>query len=279
VPFLLTEHGVHLRERYLEYGGLPIAVKAVLLRFYRSLSRIAYAEAQLIVAASQFNQRWELRHGAHPAKVVVVPNGVEPLRYPPLDHEPTVPTIVWVGRIDPFKDLHTLIRAFRVVRDVEPLARLRIAGPVPESGHAYAQSCLDLIETLGLRGAVDVSGPVPSSRLAYAEGHLVALSSISEGLPYTIIEAMMCSRPTVSTDVGGVTEVVGSAGLIVPPGDPVAFATACLELLADPARRRDLGIRGRGRAMAHFTVDRMLAAYRALYVDVLSTAPALGVAA
>lgn len=279
VPYLLTEHGVHLRERYLEYGSLPVAVKAVMLRFYRSLARIAYAEAQLIVAVSQFNQRWELRHGAHPAKVVVVPNGVEPLRYPPLDHEPTVPTVVWVGRIDPLKDLHTLIRAFRIVRDVEPLARLRIAGPVPENGHAYAQSCLDLIETLGLRAAVDVSGPVPSSRLAFAEGHVVALSSISEGMPYTVIEAMMCSRPTVSTDVGGVTEVVGSTGLVVPPGDPAAFATACLELLADPALRRDLGIRGRGRAMAHFTVDRMLAAYRALYVDVLSDASALRAAA
>jgi polysaccharide biosynthesis protein PelF len=269
-PYLLTEHGVYLRERYLEYGAMPIAVKAVMLRFYRALARIGYAEAAMIVAVSQFNQRWELRHGARPTKVVVVPNGVEPLRYPPLETEPPVPTVVWVGRIDPLKDLHTLIRAFRIVRDVEPLARLRISGPVPETGHAYAQSCLDLIEMLGLRAAVDVTGPVPSSRLAYADGHVVALSSISEGMPYTIIEAMMCGRPTVSTDVGGVSEVVGSAGVVVPPGDPLTFAMACLDLLGDPGRRRELGINGRGRAMAHFTVDRMLAAYRALYADVLA---------
>jgi len=275
-PFLLTEHGVYLRERYLEYGAaLPVAVKTVLLRFYRALARLGYAEAELVAAVSRFNQRWELRHGAHPAKVVVVPNGVEPLRYPPLATEPTVPTIAWVGRIDPLKDLHTLIRAMRTIRDTEPLARLRLAGPVPETGREYAASCLALIERLGLRAAVDLSGPVNSSRQAYADGHVVALSSISEGLPYTIIEAMMCGRPTVSTDVGGVAEVVGSAGLIVPPGDPVAFGQACLALLGDPERRRTLGALGRERALAHFTVDRMLAAYRQLYADVRSGAGAV----
>ncbi|MEV0720760.1 GT4 family glycosyltransferase PelF [Asanoa sp. NPDC050611] len=269
VPFLLTEHGVYLRERYLEYGAaMPVGVKTVLLRFYRALARLGYAEATLVAAVSRFNQRWELRHGAHPAKVVVVPNGVEPLRYPALATEPTVPTVTWVGRIDPLKDLHTLIRAMRTIRDAEPLARLRLAGPVPETGRDYAESCLALIERLGLRAAVDLSGPVTSSRQAYAQGHVVALSSISEGMPYTIIEAMMCGRPTVSTDVGGVPEVVGGAGLIVPPGDPVALGHACLELLGDRTRRRTLGANGRSRALAHFTVDRMLAAYRALYADV-----------
>ena len=273
VPFLLTEHGVHLRERYLEHGGTrPVAVKTVLLRFHRALARLGYAEAELVTAVSRFNQRWELRHGAHPAKVVVVPNGVEPLRYPPLETEPTVPTVAWVGRIDPLKDLHTLIRAMRIVRDAEPLARLRLAGPVPETSREYATGCLALIERLGLRAAVDLSGPVTSSRQVYADGHLVALSSVSEGLPYTVIEAMMCSRPTVSTDVGGVSEVVGPAGLVVPPGDPVALAGACLELLGDPERRRTLGAQGRARALAHFTVDRMLAAYRQLYADVRASA-------
>ncbi|GAA1890257.1 GT4 family glycosyltransferase PelF [Asanoa iriomotensis] len=273
VPFLLTEHGVYLRERYLEHGAdRPIGVKTVLLRFYRALARLGYAEAALVAAVSRFNQRWELRHGAHPAKVVVVPNGVEPLRYPPLATEPTVPTVTWVGRIDPLKDLHTLIRAMRTIRDAEPLARLRLAGPVPETGRDYAASCLALIERLGLRAAVDLSGPVSSSRQAYAQGHVVALSSISEGMPYTIIEAMMCGRPTVSTDVGGVPEVVGGAGVIVPPGDPVALGHACLELLGDRTRRRTLGAHGRSRALAHFTVDRMLAAYRALYADVRAVA-------
>ena len=54
----------------------------------------------------------------------------------------------------------------------------------------------------------------------------------------------MCGRATVSTDVGGVAEAVGDAGLVVPPRDPRAFATACLELLTEPARRAELAAPG-----------------------------------
>jgi glycosyltransferase involved in cell wall biosynthesis len=268
-PYLLTEHGVYLRERYLEYGeGLPLAVKTVLLRFYRALARLGYAQAGLVSSVSRFNQRWELRHGANPAEVLVVPNGVDPEKYPPLREEPETPTVVWVGRIDPLKDLHTLIRAFRLVRDAVPAARLRLVGPVPHTDDGYADSCHALVGQLGLDQSVEFPGPVSSSRDAYATGHVVALSSISEGMPYTVIEAMMCGRPTVSTDVGGVAETVGDAGLVVAPGDPAAFAAACVDLLRDPEQRRRLGEAARDRALNHFTTDRMIRAYDHLYGDI-----------
>jgi glycosyltransferase involved in cell wall biosynthesis len=274
-PYLITEHGIYLRERYLELGeSVPVAVKAVMLRFYRALSRLGYAEAGIVSSVSRFNQRWELRHGADPAKIIVVPNGVAPRAYPELDSEPAEPTIVWVGRIDPLKDLHTLIRAFEIVRAELPAAKLRLAGPVPPTGQEYADSCHKLVASLGLYDAVTFVGPVSSSREAYATGNVVALSSISEGMPYTVIEAMMCGRATVSTDVGGVAETVGGVGLVVPPGDPAAFAGACLEMLRDPERRRSLARQARERALAHFTLDQMLAAYDHLYVDVHATAGA-----
>jgi glycosyltransferase involved in cell wall biosynthesis len=269
IPYLLTEHGIYLRERYLELGGaVPAPVKAVLLRFYRALCRLGYAEAALVSSVSRFNQRWELRNGAHPARLLVVPNGVAPDAYAALDTEPTEPTIVWVGRVDPLKDLHTLIRAFDRVRRQIPRARLRLTGPVPPTGAAYAQGCRRLVEELDLTGSVEFTGPVASSRQAYATGSVVALSSISEGMPYTVIEAMMCGRATVSTDVGGVSETVGAAGLVVPPGDPEAFADACVTVLRDTDRRRAMAAAARQRALALFTLDQMLAAYEDLYQDV-----------
>jgi glycosyltransferase involved in cell wall biosynthesis len=269
IPYLLTEHGIYLRERYLELGrGMSAGVKAVMLRFYRALSRLGYAEAGMVSSVSRFNQRWELRHGAHPTRVLVVPNGVAPAAYPRLESEPAEPTIVWVGRIDPLKDLHTLIKAFAVVRREVPAARLRLAGPVPATGQEYADGCHKLVADLGLYDAVEFVGPVSNSREAYAGGNVVALSSVSEGMPYTVIEAMMCGRATVSTDVGGVAETVGDAGLVVPPGDPAAFAAACVSVLRDEPRRHRLAAAARERALAHFTLDQMLTAYDRLYQDV-----------
>jgi glycosyltransferase involved in cell wall biosynthesis len=273
VPFLMTEHGVYLRERYLSAGDQAPGVKVALLRFHRALARLAYAEADLIAPVSGFNRRWEERHGADPARIEVIPNGVDPQRFPPLLTEPAVPTISWVGRIDPLKDLHTLISALAVVREQVPEARLHLAGPVPAGNEDYARSCHDQVATLGLTAAVTFAGPVASSREAFEAGHVAALSSISEGMPYTVVEAMMCGRATVNTDVGGVAEMVGDAGLVVPPLDPVAFGRACASVLLDPATRRDIARRGRARALELFTLTRCLTSYQERYRRLASRAP------
>lgn len=265
VPFLMTEHGVYLRERYLSSAGHSFAVKTALLRFHRALARVAYAEADAVTPVSGFNSRWAVRHGAKPHKVEVIANGVDPSRFPPLGDEPTDPVISWVGRVDPLKDLETLIRALARVRRSVPGARLHLAGPVPAGNEAYARTCRAVAEALGLADAVAFAGPVGSSRDAFAVGQIAALSSVSEGMPYTVLEAMMCGRATVSTDVGGVAEAVADAGIVVPPQDPEAFGAACADLLLDSGRRHAIAAAGRERALRQYTLDRCLVAYRSRY--------------
>jgi glycosyltransferase involved in cell wall biosynthesis len=271
-PYLLTEQGIYLRERYLDYGEtLPEAVKAVMLRFFGALSRLGYAEASTVVAGSRFDQRWQLRHGAHPAKVVVVPGGVDPAEFPHRP-EPADPdqTVVWIGRIEPLKDLHTLIHAFWRVHRELPAARLRLVGPTADRG--YEQGCRALVRRLGLASVVEFAGPVGHPSDAYADGQVVARSSVCEGMPYAVVEAMMTGRATVSTDVGGVAELVGDTGRLVPPGEPATLADALVGLLRDPARRRALGEAAHRRARGFLTLDRMLRAYDQLYLDVLARA-------
>jgi hypothetical protein len=79
---------------------------------------------------------------------------------------------------------------------------------------------------------------------------------------------MACGRPVVATDVGGVAEAVAHTGVLVPPRDPAAVAAATLGLLADPARRRELGRQARDRVLDHFTLETCIGNYRGLYRDV-----------
>jgi hypothetical protein len=95
---------------------------------------------------------------------------------------------------------------------------------------------------------------------------VVVLCSISEGFPYTLIEAMTCGRPCVATDVGGVTEAIGDTGLVVPPRRPAELAAACLELLRDDERRHRLGAAARQRSLEYFTVDRAVGAFDEIYM-------------
>ncbi|MDO5745605.1 MAG: GT4 family glycosyltransferase PelF, partial [Micrococcaceae bacterium] len=250
-PLLLTEHGVYLRERYLALSHLDWPVRAALMGLTKLICQVTYAESTVLAPVSEFNARWSIKLGADPRRVRVVHNGVDVATYVPIDGEPSEPTVSFVGRIDPLKDLDTMIQAFALVVQSIPEAKLRLFGPIPEQNIFYHELLLSVVHQLGLEDAVTFEGRVPNARIAAEAGHVVALSSISEGLPFTVIEAMMCSRPTISTDVGGVVEITGTdavAGLVVPPRDPGALAAAMVKLLKDNQERQRMGEAGRARA-------------------------------
>jgi glycosyltransferase involved in cell wall biosynthesis len=266
-PILMSEHGVYLRERYLAFQTIEYRwpAKAVMLAFLRRLCRTAYEEADVIAPVNVFNRRWETRHGADPDRITTVYNGVEAAQLSPAEGDPPRPTVGWVGRVDPLKDLHTLVRAFAGVRDRLPDAVLRLFGPVPAGNEEYAVSVQELIVELDLADRVSFEGPIRPVTSAYHASTVVALSSISEGLPYTVMEAMMCARATVSTGVGGVAEVAGNAGLVVPPRDPAALADALVHLLSDDVARGEMAARARNRALEMFQLETMLSTFRGLY--------------
>ncbi|MGW7342950.1 GT4 family glycosyltransferase PelF [Streptomyces sp. NPDC054854] len=269
VPLLLTEHGVYLRERYLGYRTAPYRwpVKAVVLGFFRLLAEESYRRAALVTPGNRYNRLWEEQGGADPQAIRTVYNGVDPAAFPPAGPEPQAPTLSWAGRVDPIKDLETLIRAFALVRARVPDARLRLFGGTPRGGEAYRERCETLARDLGHADAVTFEGRVDDIKDAYAAGNVVMLSSISEGFPFTLIEAMSCGRATVSTDVGGVREAVGEAGLVVPPRDPQAMADAALELLGDPRRRADMGEAARLRVIEQFTLRQTIDTFRSIYLE------------
>lgn len=198
-------------------------------------------------------------------------------------------TLVWVGRIEPAKDLVSLLHAFAEIRREETGARLRIVGAPAQGpeGAAYLAHCRALAAQLFPDEAADahavgsnpvtfeeIGGPeAPELADAYAGGAVVVLSSVVEGFPVSLVEAMFCGRATVSTDVGAVVEVIGGTGLVVPPRNPRALADACVALLRDPQRRERLGAAARARALELFTVEQNVTAFNAIYLDLISHCP------
>lgn len=267
MPILLTEHGVYLRERYLERPSDPVPerVQAFQLAFFRRLNAAMLRAADLVAPVSDFNRRWELSAGGDRRRIRTIHNGVDPDLFPPQIGEPEVPTITWVGRVDPLKDLKTLVDAFALVRTAVPAARLRLFGSMSAANRRYHGECLARIARHGLNGSVTFEGHIDQVSAAHEAGHVVVLSSISEGFPFTVIEAMMSGRATVSTDVGGVQEAVADCGILVPPRDPESLARALILVLTDRDLRHRLGRAARERALAMFTLDRMAASYREAY--------------
>jgi len=266
-PIVLTEHGVYLREQYLRHTRGPYRwpVKAFHLAFMKRLCALGYAEAATITPGNRYNRRWEERLGADASRIRTVNNGVDPASFPRITTEPETPTLSWVGRIDPIKDLETLLRAFSLVRREMPAARLRLFGSPTAGSEPYLEYCRKLAADLGITDAATFEGRVDDICDAYRAGGVVVLSSISEGFPFSLIEAMTCGRACVATDVGGVAEALGDSGLLVPARSPVPLAQACLTLLRDGGLRRRLGDAARARVLANFTLDAVTGAFDEIY--------------
>ncbi|MEU0834636.1 glycosyltransferase [Streptomyces sp. NPDC005969] len=294
VPLLVTEHGAQLRAHYLAATAPPLGapVRALLAAFHGRLATEVYRQAALITPGNAHARRWQERLGADGVKVRTVYPGMEAARFAALGErrdEGGPDTLVWVGRIEPSKDLIALLHAFAEVRKAEPDTRLRIVGaPAPGAeGATYLANCRALAAQLFPDEAAgahavgdnpvsfeDIGGAeVADLAEAYAAGGIVVLSSVVEGFPISLVEAMFCGRATVSTDVGAVVEVIGGTGLVVPPRNPRALADACITLLRDPERRARLGAAARARALELFTVEQNLAAFRGIYLELISHSP------
>lgn len=170
-----------------------------------------------------------------------------------------------VARFDPMKDHAGLLRAAAILVATRPQARLVLIGQGVDNGNpALAQA----VAAHGLAGRVHLLGP-RSDVAAWTSGFDVAVSSsISEGFPNVIGEAMACGVPCLVTDVGDSAMVVGDAGRVVPPADPAALAAAAVALvdLGDDGRR-SLGAAARARIAAEFGLPVIVGRYESFYRD------------
>jgi glycosyltransferase involved in cell wall biosynthesis len=171
-----------------------------------------------------------------------------------------------VARLDPVKDLQTLIAAIADTRSRVGSLLLVIVGDGPErealQAAARERNVADLVRFAGYSSEV---------RRLLAGFDIYANSSVSEGVSLTILEAMAAALPVIATRVGGTPEVVidGATGVLVSARSPQQLADAISGLAASPAKRRALGLAGRAHVEASFTIDRMVADYAREYERLL----------
>jgi polysaccharide biosynthesis protein PelF len=290
-PGLLTEHGIYTNERRVEValadwladqclGSLDIEARRRDLRdvwidAFTGYSRTCYEACEAITTLYTGNQIMQLRDGAPPDRLMIIPNGIDydSLSAIQRDTAARSPTVALIGRVVPIKDIKTYVRAAAILRELVPQVRVLLLGPTEEDP-IYFQECKDMVAHFGLQDTFEFAGPV---KLHDYLGRIdaIALTSISEAQPLVLLEAGAAGVPCVATDVGSCREIIegrededpplGMGGFVTPLADPAATAKALADLLLNPELRARCGEVIRRRTERYYNkkvIDRI---YRDLY--------------
>lgn len=266
-PFILTEHGVYLREQYfsLSQRGYVSYMNTYLIRMIHSVVDLNYYYADQVSPVCSYNTRWEKEFGVKESRINVIYNGVDKsVFYPqPAKNHSKTPIVVTVARVDPLKDIKTLIKSAALVIKSAPDVSFHVYGAI--SVNAYYEECEQLVKSLGLEKSFIFKGHVKDVPAAYNSGDVVVLTSISEAFPYSVVEAMLSEKAIVATDVGGIKEALGETGILAEPGNVEEIAAGIIKLLSDKDLRQSLATEARERALNLFTLDRVLKNYGMSY--------------
>jgi glycosyltransferase involved in cell wall biosynthesis len=279
-------HGVAMASLALSIGSasakgepMPALVSARRVDFHlkgNSFSRWKYRQVDCFIAASEAIRLMLVGDGVPVDRTVTVHEGIDVER---AQHVPAVnvheafwlphgaPVVGNVAALVPHKGQRYLIEAAQLVIQQLPDARFVILGEGELRDHLEKQIHEHHLEKHVLLPGfrTDVLGCIKGF-------DLFAMSSVTEGLGTSLLDAMACARPIVATRAGGIPEIVEEEvnGLLVPVRDHRALAAAIVRALKDPVLRRRMGEAGLARANERFTVERMVSETAAVYARVAS---------
>jgi polysaccharide biosynthesis protein PelF len=303
-PLIITEHGIYTREREIEImlsawqGGSPNdkrdgdqhvgAFKDWWVRMFRFMSCLTYERSRAIISITQVNQQYQVRDGADPSKLKLIPNGIDINRFRNIERHVEGSehgfTVGFIGRIVPIKDVKTFLQAIQIAQAEIPDLKALIIGPLDEEPD-YVAECRDLAASLQITRVIEFTGSVDVTHY-YGRLDVLVLTSLSEAQPLVILEANCAGIPVVATDVGACRELLegitpddrglGPGGLITPPASPDDTAQAIVQMWKDKMLRTRLGEAGKERVTRFYQEEAVYTAYRELYCQLARPAPGLG---
>ncbi len=269
LPTLATiHHPVTIDRRMAVREQTSVLGKLKQWRWYSFIGmqkRVARAVTPIITVSACARRDISRDFGIPQERFRVVPNGIDTELFHPLPGIPREPgRIIVTNSADmPLKGLTHLLQALPAIRQRHRGTRLVVIG-APRPGGTVER----LVGALGIGPIVEFTGRITDTEFVrhYARASVAVVASVYEGFGLPAGEAMACAVPVVSTTGGALPEVVGDAGLLVPPADPTALAAAILRLLDDPDLAGRLGRSGWARVHRHFhwrlAAERTVSAYR-----------------
>ncbi|ELY54941.1 LPS biosynthesis protein [Natronococcus amylolyticus DSM 10524] len=250
-PTVLTNHGIMSQS----------VSKWVQLTYLPTVGRLAFESADRILCYHE-RDRNELLDRGVTTDIDVIHNGIDCEQFAPTatdggdvsqvaDDGSESPYIAFVGRLQPGKGAHFLIDAFARIADSYPERNLVLVGDGPQREELEA-----LAHEEGVADRVEFLGEVPNEQIpaVVGEADVFALPSLAEGMPRTVLEALACETPVVTTDLKQLRPLVEDVGRLVPAESPGTLADALADLLAMDADKRDrMGTRGRERILEKYS--------------------------
>lgn len=280
---------IHVHEPLVPWVGIAAATSGLaptvatfhawsarrrLYRLGRPLGRRVLAGLDAALAVSDAAASYHAAAlGVPPGRFRIVPNGVEVAAFADAEPlpgvaDPTRPTLLFVGRLEPRKGLETLVRAFTLLKSQHPDLRLLVVGEGSE--RERCQSLLPArlradVVFLGRLGGDDLPGIFAACDVFVSPAHG------GESFGIVLLEAMAAGRAVVASDIPGYRSVMtdGRQGRLVPPRDPAALAGAIGALVANPALRHAAGAEGR-RTVTRYDWQIVAGEVRACYLDAVA---------
>jgi glycosyltransferase involved in cell wall biosynthesis len=238
--------------------------------YFPQAIRLSARKANALIADSESTRQDAIRLlGISPERIYTVPLGVSPAFRPVREAERleavrqrySLPEhfILYVGLVEPRKNLPMLLRAYRRLQDYQHQQGGAVAVPLVIVGRSgwRTEQVFDLVNALAIKEKVHFSGYVPAVDLpiVYNLADVFVYPSLYEGFGLPPLEAMACGTPVITTAVSSMPEHVGQAGVLIPPQDEGALFQALVAVLEDPDLRRQLAKKGPERA-AQFSWNR-----------------------
>jgi len=294
----IARQRIHIVHAYNFYGNVfaipparlaaPVVIASIrdcapyLTPMQKRVQRYACQLADCILVNAEAVRTWLVREGYDAAKIVVIPNGVDLMRFADAPDAARIrretgvpagaPIVAIVSRLTRLKGLEQLLEAAALLRREYPEARYLVVGETAPSDTAYLDVLKRLAVVHGVADRVVFTGLRSDVPAVLAAADVSVMPSLNEALSNVLLESMAAGAPTVATRVGGTPEAIvdGDTGLLVPPGDAPALAAAIARLLSDRGLAARLGHASRRLIQDRFSVERMVAATEQLYLELLA---------